>query len=87
LNGKLDYTVEPAARSKMDCMATPPRTNPAPEYRQADHIEDLIDEAGAESFPASDPPSVTPRRKPKPRSPEARDRVADKSEPDPHSRG
>lgn len=61
LDGKLDYASEAGTPSP-------------PEYRQADHIEDLIDEAGAESFPASDPPAITPRRKrktvaPKPENP------------------
>jgi len=30
----------------------------------ADHLEALIDEAGAESFPTSDPPAVHPERSP-----------------------
>jgi hypothetical protein len=32
--------------------------------QRADHIESLIDEAGAESFPASDPPAVHPEHGP-----------------------
>ena len=30
--------------------------------QRADHLEALIDEAGAESFPASDPPAVHSER-------------------------
>ncbi len=32
--------------------------------QRADHLEALIDEAGAESFPASDPPAVHPECSP-----------------------
>ncbi|MGN7982846.1 hypothetical protein [Burkholderia sp. 22313] len=32
--------------------------------QRADHLEALIDEAGAESFPASDPPAVHPEPRP-----------------------
>jgi len=39
----------------------PPRPKPA---ARADHLEQLIDEAVEESFPASDPPAVTPRSEP-----------------------
>lgn len=35
-----------------------------PPARRPDHIEELLDEAEEESFPASDPPAVTPRREP-----------------------
>lgn len=43
-------------------MTRPDHTGALPEYRQADHIEELIDQSIEESFPASDPPAVTPRR-------------------------
>jgi len=32
--------------------------------QRADHLESLLDEAGAESFPASDPPAVHPEPRP-----------------------
>jgi hypothetical protein len=69
-DGKLDYGSEPT----MDCMAAPPRNDPAPADRQDEHLEDLIDEAGAESFPASDPPAITPARNRGPVAPKADDR-------------
>jgi hypothetical protein len=76
VNGRLDYTSNEVPSAKVDAiMSVPNSTNPADQRQAEDHTEDLIDEAGAESFPASDPPAVTPRRKPV--SPESEERTGD----------
>ena len=52
------------------------RPSPGSEQPAPKHQEDLIDEAVEESFPASDPPAISPRREPiapKPGQPPRRD--------------
>lgn len=53
-------------------------TIPSDPSSPADHIDELLDEAGWESFPASDPPAVTPMRRPVAPAPDAMPQDGDK---------
>ena len=54
-------------------------TIPSDPSSPAEHIDELLDEAGWESFPASDPPAVTPMRGPIAAANDTRPRDGDKA--------
>jgi hypothetical protein len=44
--------------------ARPDRDPGAEQRRESEHVDEMIDEAGRESFPASDPMAITPPHRP-----------------------
>lgn len=64
LDGQLDYPSTMAAPTHLRASHVSVSERDPSDLWQAKHVEDLIDESGVESFPASDAPAVTPRRKP-----------------------
>ena len=49
-------------------MADPQARKPEDEAKKKAHLDDLLDEALDESFPASDPPQITDPHPPQPRA-------------------
>lgn len=56
---------------------TEPSTDVSERKPKGPHVEDLIDESVEESFPASDPPAVSPKKDPVGSPPPAKDRPPD----------